>query len=140
MTTDPNLTMNVVTIIVGLIMVGSTIMGFYLQARTIRRGNEDVVAKKLTEAVANAKRETESAIAFRELKDSVEQMKTTICGIEKNFNGRLDRVEEHMRDHLVRISEAAASTRSAHKRIDEHRAVEHGVNGNHYPATPPDTN
>jgi hypothetical protein len=78
-------------------------------------------------AVAEAKKETESAIEFRSLKKAVEDMTVAVKCITDNTTREFQNIRETDHQRVKWITEIEASTKSAHKRIDEHRSVEHGV-------------
>lgn len=147
--TTGELTMNWITGAVGVIIILSTSLGLYIQTRTIGKQRKDEsekalkaqsekAEKDLAQAVLEARKETSSEIAFRDLKQSVDGMVLTVKCIESNMNNRVDGVEKRLNDHVEKLAEVRSSASSAHKRLDEHRAVEHGVNGNHYPAQTPE--
>lgn len=123
---------------IGVIAILALILGFWVNLRKAKYSAETAQVTAQAEAdkskreavdkaVAEAKKETESAIEFRSLKKAVEDMTVAVKCITDNTTREFQTIRETDHQRVKWITEIEASTKSAHKRIDEHRSVEHGV-------------
>lgn len=136
--------------LVGLIGIAGIVLGFVTQINTLRakakaeKNDADAsrqaeLQKAKTEAAlaieaakAEATKETESKLAFIALKDSVDAMNTTVSELSKGVGDRITGILKDQEKLCRRVDLVDASTRSAHKRMDEHRRVEHNLKTNNH--------
>lgn len=122
----------------GVLAILAIILAFWVNLKKAKYSAETAQATAKTEAdrnkqeavdraIVEARRETESAIEFRSLKKAVEEMTLAVKCITENTTREFQTIRETDHQRVKWITEIEASTKSAHKRIDEHRTVEHGM-------------
>lgn len=122
----------------GVVAILVLVLGFWVNLKKAKYSAETAQATAKTEAdrnkqeavdraIVEARRETESAIEFRSLKKAVEEMTLAVKCITENTTREFQTIRETDHQRVKWITEIEASTKSAHKRIDEHRTVEHGM-------------
>lgn len=113
--------------IISLVIIIGAVLGVFIQIKKLRDDAKADTKAKVKEATEEALKEKDSEIAFRELKKSVDNVNSTVTELTKDMRERMKNVEctgtEHVK-WLARIEEVA---KSAHKRIDDHRVLDHGL-------------
>lgn len=120
-------TILVIAGIIGLFVIAGIILGVFIQIKKLRA---DALAEKKTaieEAKTEAVKETKSELALKALTESVNSMKMMLDELKLDMKDRLKAVECTKTDHSERLAKVEASTQSAHKRIDDHRRLDHGI-------------
>ena len=115
----------------GLILVVGILAlfaGFYIQMKKIKVDAKAENKAEIDKAVIEAKKETASEIAFNELKKSVDNMSVLLNSIADGLNKRVEKIECDTKENVKWLAQIDASATSAHKRMDEHRNLDHGIN------------
>jgi len=122
--------------IIALIVIAGIILGFVTQLNSIKTKSQEIAQATTDKAVAEATKETESKLAFIQLTKSVDSMNETVTKLSRGVGDQIDTLQKEQLALCGRIGVVEASAKSAHKRLDEHRTVEHGVtnykNGSHF--------
>jgi len=134
--TIPESTVYVFAGVIGIIIIFGIILGVILQLSTLKSKAKAEAQKVTDQAVAEATKETESKIAFKALTKSVDAMNDTVSKLSKGVGDQISTIQKELITICGRVDLNEASARSAHKRIDEHRKIEHGIpiyrNNNHF--------
>ena len=120
-------TVLVIAGIIGIFVIAGIILGVFIQIKKLRA---DAVAEKksaIDEAKIEAVKETKSELALKALTESVNSMKILLDELKLDMKDRLKAVECTKTDHSERLAKVEASTQSAHKRIDDHRKLDHQI-------------
>lgn len=125
--TIPESTIFVVAGILGLIVIIGIVLGVVIQLNTLRSRAKTEAQAVIEKAVAEATKETKSEIAFVQLTKSVENMNDTVGKLSKGVGDQITGILKEQEALCRRVDSVDQSARSAHKRLDEHRRVEHGT-------------
>ena len=134
--TIPESAIYVVGGILILIIITGIVLGVVIQLGTLRSKAKADAKIERDIAVEEATKETKSQLAFEALKDSVDKMNVTVDKLSKGVGDQLSSIVKDQQELCRRVDIAEQSSRSAHKRLDEHRRVEHQMlmfrNNNHF--------
>lgn len=83
-------------------------------------------------ARAEATKEVASKIAFEQLTIAVNKMDESVSKLSKGVGDQIEGIKKDQESLCRRVDRIADSTRSAHKRMDEHRKVDHSFPNGHY--------
>lgn len=111
--------------IIGLFVIAGIILGVFIQIKKLRSDAAAETEAKVKKATNEALKEKESEIAFRELKKSVDDTASIVKEMKGDMNRRIESVECVKTDHVQRLTRLEESVKSAHKRMDDHRKVDH---------------
>jgi len=125
--TIPESTIFVFAGILGVIVIIGIVLGVIIQLNTLRSKAKIDSQAAVDKAVAEATKETKSEIAFVNLTTSVEKMNTTVDKLSKGVGDQISGIVKEQETLCRKVDLIDQSTRSAHKRLDEHRRVEHGT-------------
>ena len=131
----------------GVLVLLGIVLVFYINLRKIKYQAEsekikakvdaDALARsEVDKAVAEAKKETASEMAFRDLQRSVESMTLTVKCLNESMQREITTIKDADISRVKWITEVEATARSAHRRIDEHKVVDHGHAPNHFSEPP----
>lgn len=112
-----------------LIGVAMVVIGFIVAIKSMSKSSKKDFDDRLTKEKAEIKRDVIIDQTLKDLKDSVENLSKSIYEMRGDIITKVNNIEERVLCHakdLVRIDQ---SVRSIHKRMDEHRRVDHGKNG-----------
>ncbi len=118
-------TILVIAGIIGLFVIAGIVLGVFVQIKKLRTDAKAETDAKVKKATEEAMKEKESEIAFRELKASVDNVNTTVKKLTEDMNKRIEGVECTRTAHVAELAEIREIAKSAHKRIDEHRKIDH---------------
>ena len=125
-----DLDQTIVDFIQGLLWLLTTIgvvLAIYFSTKNHQRQAKKESDNKFEQIKAQAREETRSEMAFKHLEDAVYNMHTTVSCMNDNLSTRMQALE-NKQDKFSRSSiYLVSSVRAMHKRLDEHRVVEHGV-------------
>jgi hypothetical protein len=113
--------------VLGLLGIAGLVFGVLIQIKKLRSDAKAETDAKVKKATEEAIREKESEIAFRELKASVDNVNTTVKKLTEDMNKRIEGVECTRTAHVAELAEIREIAKSAHKRIDEHRKIDHKI-------------
>lgn|GEM_PF-2964304 len=125
--TIPESTIFVFAGILGLIVIIGIVLGVVIQLNTLRSRAKTEAQAVTEKAVAEATKETKSEIAFVQLTKSVENMNDTVGKLSKGVGDQITGILKEQEALCRRVDSVDQSARSAHKRLDEHRRVEHQI-------------
>jgi hypothetical protein len=120
-----DLTFDWIAGLIGTLTIFGIIIGFYVQLKSIRLKAKQETDEMVNKAVAEAKVETESAFEFRQLKQSVDETNRSVLSLTGLMNSQMGDVQTKLHCHDQKITELTESTKQFHKRMDEHRKVDH---------------
>lgn len=109
----------------GVLALIGVIMGVMISFKSIKSKNASEKDCAIAKAVAEAKVETESVIEFRLLKESVNETTLAIRTLSGVMNTQMGDIQGKITEHDRQIIELKESAKQYHKRMDEHRAVDH---------------
>lgn len=136
--------------ILAIIIIAGIVLGVITQVRNLRaqgtsekvavaaKAEAEVLKVRAEAAVAiqaariEASKETSSQIAFEQLTKAVKSMDDTVSSLSKGLGDKVGSIQKEQETICRRVDRIADSTRSAHKRIDEHRKVDHAFTNGHY--------
>jgi len=131
-------TVTVIAGIIGLLILAGVVLGFVIQLNTLKSKAKTDAKLEIDKAVEEATKETESKLAFIALTKSVDAMNDTVGKLSKGVGSQISTIQTDLITLCGKVNLIDASARSAHKRIDEHRKIEHGIpiyrNNNHFAA------
>lgn len=113
--------------VISLIGLAGIVLGVFIQLKKLRQdalNSEDVKIKAAREA---ATKETKAEIALDNLTRSVNDLKLSVEEMKSDVKSRLHEVECTKSDHTERLAKVESMAKSAHKRLDEHRRVDHQI-------------
>jgi hypothetical protein len=124
--------------LIGFIVVLLIVLNFWSNLRKARYEAEATkTAAKVTsdkekeeavqKAIIEAKKETASEIAFRDLQSTVEKMNDTVRCMSDTVTKDINSIRATDVERVRWMTEIDASAKAAHKRLDVHRIAEHGV-------------
>lgn len=121
--------------LIGIVVIASIVLAFVLQIRKLTAEQKEKQQEAVDKAKAEAKKETASEIAFNRLAETVyamdKNMNASLTCMRESFDIKTSGIDRTLLDHTRQIVALEASAKQAHKRIDEHRQVDHGIrNGN----------
>ena len=143
--------------LVALLVIAGIVLGVITQVRNLRsqaiaekasiaaKAAADVSQVRAEAAVAievaraEASKETASKLAFEQLTHAVKAMDDTVGKLSKGVGDQIDGIKREQENICRRVDRIADSTRSAHKRMDEHRKVDHSFANGHYVEPEEDT-
>jgi len=111
----------------GLLILAGIVLGVVIQLKKLRadaateRTSEIEKAKKLQE------KETKSEVAFQVLTKSVDALRMSVEEMKGDVKQRIETIECTRTDHSERLARVESVANSAHKRIDEHRKLDHQI-------------
>lgn len=140
-------TVNWISGFIGVIVLASIVFGFYYSMKKLKKetdadkekvktDHESRVKAEVEKAVMEAKKETASEIAFRDLQKSVEAMSMTVKCINDSMDREIIGLKNTDLNRVKWMTEIESSARSAHRRLDEHKAIDHGMPNNHFSDSP----
>lgn len=120
-------TILVIAGIIGLFVIAGIVLGVFIQIKKLRTDALAEKEKAVGEARSEAVKETKSELALKALTESVNSMKLLLDEMKLDMKERLKAVECTKTDHTERLARVEAIADSAHKRLDEHRTIDHGI-------------
>lgn len=115
--------------VIGILGIVGVVLGVYTQLRKLRQDSVADTNQKVKDAAAAAVKEKESELAFKALTRAIDRMDQTVNSIKTDLNQRINKIECTGTDHIRWLERIEASTKAAHKRLDEHRTIDHGLQG-----------
>jgi TolA-binding protein len=114
------------------------VLGVFLQIKKIKRDSEDDAIKReekireesvkeMQRREATLRRDIETETALRDMKGSIDRLADSFQVLGKGMEQRVERLETDFQRLCQEHSKVEQATKSAHKRIDEHRRIEHKV-------------
>lgn len=100
------------------------------EAEVRRIRSEAAIAVEV--AKVEASKETASKMAFEQLTLAVTKMDESVNRLSKGVGDQIEGIKKEQEKICRRVDRIADSTRSAHKRMDEHRKVDHSFPNGHY--------
>ena len=122
-----------------LVLVGIAILvlGFIAALKGMRKSSDREYEQRLAKAVGEREKQIEIDTTLKGMKDSIDKLNDSITRMRGEIGTRVDKLETKLDRHSKHIVCIDASVRSAHKRMDEHRKVDHGLpNGHHIEPDP----
>ena len=112
------------------------VLGVFLQIKKIKRDSEEDAQKredKIREEAtketqrreATLRRDIETETALRDMKGSIDRLADSVQVLGRGMEQRVERLETDFQRLCQEHSKVEQATKSAHKRIDEHRRLEH---------------
>ena len=112
------------------------VLGVFLQIKKIKRDSEEDAQKREDKIREEATRETqrreatlrrdiETETALRDMKGSIDRLADSFQVLGRGMEQRVERLETDFKKLCQDHSKVEQATKSAHKRIDEHRRIEH---------------
>ena len=119
------------------------VLGVYLQIRKIKsetaavsKEREDKIKLEATAEMqrkeATIRREIETETALRDMKGSIDRLNDSFQALGRGMEQRVERLETGLQKSCSQIATVSQATKSAHKRIDEHRRIEHNLSNHQY--------
>lgn len=125
--TEPvNIVVTGVMGILGMVGIGMGVWNSVKKARTETKLAEQ---ERVNAAEERGKKETESRIAYENLKRSIDEIKSMLndrppC-IQVTIRAEQEEHKRMLQEHATAIIELKESAKQIHKRMDEHRKVDH---------------
>jgi len=119
------------------------VLGVYLQIRKIKSESATAIRERedriKLEAVAELertkttlRREIETETALRDMKGSIDRLNESFQALGRGMEQRVERLETDHQKACNQIATVVQATKSAHKRMDEHRRIEHNLSNHQY--------
>lgn len=135
----PDAGVDVLTGVIVLAVIATIFLGLFVQLKSIRKKAKDEYDAQLAKKEAEIREKVNTENTLKDLKDSIDRLSQSFTQIGTGLGARLDHNEIEQAklsrefDRICRILVSLeASTKAAHKRIDEHRHVDHGFQSQSY--------
>ena len=116
-------------VLAGIAMV---IISLIVAFRQMRKATDKDFQARLDKAIGEKERQIEIDTTLKAMKESIDRLNDSVSRMRGEIGNRVDKLETKLDRHSKQIVRIDASVRSAHKRMDEHRKVDHGLpNGHH---------
>ena len=121
-------------VLAGIAMV---IISLIVAFRQMRKATDKDFQARLDKAIGEKERQIEIDTTLKAMKESIDRLNDSVSRMRGEIGTRVDKLETKLDRHSKQIVRIDASVRSAHKRMDEHRKVDHGLpNGHHIEPAP----
>lgn len=121
-------------VLAGIAMV---IISLIVAFRQMRKATDKDFQARLDKAIGEKERQIEIDTTLKAMKESIDRLNDSVSRMRGEIGNRVDKLETKLDRHSKQIVRIDASVRSAHKRMDEHRKVDHGLpNGHHVEPDP----
>lgn len=116
-------------VLAGIAMV---IISLIVAFRQMRKATDKDFQARLDKAIGEKERQIEIDTTLKAMKESIDRLNDSVSRMRGEIGTRVDKLETKLDRHSKQIVRIDASVRSAHKRMDEHRKVDHGLPNGHY--------
>lgn len=113
-------------ILIGIAMI---VIGFIAAIRTMNKSSKKEFDERLNKERAEIKRDVVIDQTLKDLRESVDRLSQSIYEMRGDIITKVNTIEERVICHEKDIVRIDQSVKSIHKRMDEHRRVDHGKNG-----------
>ena len=115
-----------------LVLVGIAILvlGFVAALKSMRKSSDREYEQRLAKAVGEREKQIEIDTTLKGMKDSIDKLNDSVTRMRGEIGERVDRLESKVEWQSKQVVKIDASTRAAHKRMNEHRQVEHKLPSN----------
>ena len=121
-------------VLAGIAMV---IISLIVAFRQMRKATDKDFQARLDKAIGEKERQIEIDTTLKAMKESIDRLNDSVSRMRGEIGNRVDKLETKLDRHSKQIVRIDASVRSAQKRMDEHRKVDHGLpNGRHIEPDP----
>jgi hypothetical protein len=121
----------------------AVVLGVFLQIKKIKRDSEEDAQKRedkikmeaaaeLERAKAVLRRDIETETALRDMKGAIDRLADSFQIMGRGMEQRVERLDTDFKKLCQEHAKVAQATKSAHKRIDEHRKLEHNLSSHQY--------
>ena len=107
-------------------------LGFILKLRALRKEDKEAIEKTMQDRERAIRKEVEIDTILREMKQSMDRLADAITCLRSDVGGRIDKVEKQVDSHGKVIVKVQEAVKAAHRRMDEHRKVDHGLSNHQY--------
>jgi len=121
-------------VLAGIAMV---IISLIVAFRQMRKATDKDFQARLDKAIGEKERQIEIDTTLKAMKESIDRLNDSVSRMRGEIGTRVDKLETKLDRHSKQIVRIDASVRSAHKRMDEHRKVDHGLPNGHHIAPDP---
>lgn len=118
-------TILVIAGVIGLFAIAGIVLGVFVQIKKLRSDAATETEAKVAKATHEALREKATSDALLALKESVDNTHVLVRDLKNELVTRIETVECAKTDHVQRLTRLEESVKSAHKRIDDHRKIDH---------------
>ena len=126
----PEAGIQVMTGLLVLAGVGLLVLGFVAALKSMRKSSDREYEQRLLKAVGEREKQIEIDTTLKAMKESIDRLNDSVSRMRGEIGTRVDKLETKLDRHSKHIVCIDASVRSAHKRMDEHRQVEHKLPSN----------
>ncbi len=117
-----------------VVIIVAIFLGLYIKIKSIRKELKEEAAKERATRDEEIKEKILLQQTLTDIKNNHYRMNDSLCSLTESLKINFDKLDKKVEKHDALIVQVLSSTRSAHKRIDEHRTVEHNVkNGRSHP-------
>lgn len=113
-------------ILIGIAMI---VIGFIAAIKTMNKSSKKDFDERLNKERAEIKRDVVIDQTLNDLRESVDRLSQSIYEMRGDITTKVNTIEERVLCHEKDIVRIDQSVKSFHKRMDEHRRVDHGKNG-----------
>lgn len=112
--------------------IATIVISLIVAFRQMRKATDKDFQARLDKAIGEKERQIEIDTTLKAMKESIDRLNDSVSRMRGEIGTRVDKLETKLDRHSKQIVRIDASVRSAHKRVDEHRKVDHGLpNGHH---------
>lgn len=112
-----------------LIGVAMVVIGFIVAIKSMSKSSKKDFDERLNKERAEIKRDVVIDQTLKDLRESVDRLSQSIYEMRGDITTKVNTIEERVICHEKDIVRIDQSVKSFHKRMDEHRRVDHGKNG-----------
>ncbi len=123
---------NVTTGIIVILALASVVLGFILKLRALRKEDKEATEKTMLDRERTIRKEIEIDTILRDVKQSMDRLAEAITCLRSEVGGRIDKVEKQVDSQGRAIVKVQEAVKAAHRRMDEHRKVDHGLSNHQY--------
>ena len=113
-------------ILIGIAMI---VIGFVMAIKNMNKSSKKDFDERLNKEKAEIKRDVIIDQTLKDLRDSVDRLSQSIYEMRGDITTKVNAMEERVLCQAKDIVRIDQSVKSIHKRMDEHRRVDHGKNG-----------
>ena len=126
----PEAGVQVMTGLLVLAGIGLLVIGFVAALKGMRKSSDREYEQRLLKAVGEREKQIEIDTTLKGMKDSIDKLNDSVTRMRGEIGERVDRLESKVEWQSKQVVKIDASTRAAHKRMNEHRQVEHKLPSN----------
>jgi TolA-binding protein len=128
---------------ISFIGLAGVVLTFYIQLKKIKKDTENTVADReskikseaeseMSRMATSLRREIETETALRDMKSSIDRLNESFQALGRGIEQRVERLEKGLQTICTEHATVTQATKSAHRRIDEHRKLEHNLTSKMY--------